>query len=105
VEYPVATIRFAGLTLPVAGGFYNRMFPYPFIRWALRRLNHQGISAVLYLHPWELDLKQPRIPVSPRERLTHYGGRYTLAGKLHRLCRDFTLVPLGDVHREWLSKN
>jgi len=105
VEYPVATIRLGGVTIPVAGGFYWRMLPYPIIRWALRRLNHQGVPAVLYMHPWELDILQPRIPVSPRERLTHYGGRKTLAGKLRHLCHDFKLAPLGEIHRIWLSTN
>ncbi|OGO68428.1 MAG: hypothetical protein A2Z49_08390 [Chloroflexi bacterium RBG_19FT_COMBO_56_12] len=105
VEYPLTTIRILGLTLPIVGGFYTRIFPYYLIRWGLKRLIRQGMFAVLYLHPWELDLGQPRIPVSPRERLTHYGGRKTLANKLRLLCRDFELAPLGEVHQVWLSHN
>jgi len=105
VEYPVAVLRFAGVTLPVAGGFYNRMLPYAVIRRGVALLNRRGASAVLYVHPWELDLFQPRIPVSPRERLTHFGGRASLAPKLRRLFSEFSFAPLGEVHRQWLSSN
>ena len=105
VEYPLATVRLAGVTLPVAGGVYNRWLPAHFTRWAVRRLNCQGVAAVLYLHPWELDRQQPRIPVSPRERLTHYGRRASLEGKLRHLFHDFEFAPLGEVHQQWLSRN
>jgi polysaccharide deacetylase family protein (PEP-CTERM system associated) len=105
VEYPLSTLRLLGRNLPVSGGFYNRMLPYRIIRWSLRTLNRQGIAAILYLHPWELDMHQPRIPVSPRECLTHFGGRASLAGKLRRLSHDFRLAPLGEVHRRWISSH
>jgi polysaccharide deacetylase family protein (PEP-CTERM system associated) len=101
VEYPLTTLRMFGRNFPVAGGFYNRMLPYPVIRWSLRKINRQGMAAILYLHPWELDVHQPRIPVSPREKLTHFGGRASLAGKLRRLSKDFHLTTLGEVNRLW----
>jgi polysaccharide deacetylase family protein (PEP-CTERM system associated) len=105
VEYPLATVRLGTLTLPAVGGVYTRLLPYRLIRWAILRLNKEGIAAILYLHPWELDLAQPRIPVNPRERLTHYGLRSSLAPKLQRLWRDFHFAPLGEVHQAWLQAN
>ncbi len=105
VEYPVATIRAAGLTLPAAGGFYFRIYPYTFIRWSLRSLEKKAQSGVLYMHPWEFDQHQPRIPVTFRERITHFAGRSSWAEKLTRLARDFELVPLGELHRLWLQRN
>jgi polysaccharide deacetylase family protein (PEP-CTERM system associated) len=105
VEYPISTIRLARIPIPVGGGFYWRMLPYAVIHWSLRNINRNGYPAILYLHPWELDAKQRRIPVSPRERLTHYGGRDSLVGKLQRLFQDFELIPLGELHQEWVSLN
>jgi polysaccharide deacetylase family protein (PEP-CTERM system associated) len=105
VEFPVSTVRFMGITWPIAGGFYLRILPYPMVRWGIRRLNRQGFPAVLYTHPWELDLEQPCIPVSPRERVTHFGGRTTLEAKLRLLCRDFQLVPLGELCHQWPSEH
>jgi polysaccharide deacetylase family protein (PEP-CTERM system associated) len=101
MEYPVATVTIGKIVLPIAGGIYNRILPYFFIRWALRKLNYQGVAAVLYLHPWELDLAQPRIPVSLRERLTHYGWRTTLLDKLRRLFRSFAFAPLERINESF----
>lgn len=94
MEFPLSTVRLGGANWPIAGGFYLRMLPYSFVRGAIRRLNDQGQPAVLYMHPWELDLEQPHHPVTPRERLTHYGGRRTLERKLQRLFSEFRFAPL-----------
>jgi polysaccharide deacetylase family protein (PEP-CTERM system associated) len=94
VEFPVSTIRVGGRNVPFAGGFYMRTLPYPLIRWAMRRVNREGLPAILYLHPWELDLEQPRPRVTARERLTHYHGRGTLRSKLERLLSEFSFGPL-----------
>jgi polysaccharide deacetylase family protein (PEP-CTERM system associated) len=97
VEFPASTWSLTGLTIPVAGGFYARMLPGWLVRRGLRRLNEAGRPAILYVHPWELDREQPRVHQTPRERLTHYGGRHTLAGKLARLFTTFTFRPLSDL--------
>lgn len=105
MEYPVSTIRWAGITIPVSGGVYNRFYPYWFIHWAIESLNKRSIPAILYLHPWELDLYQPRIKVSPRERLTHYGNRKTVVNKLRHLLQDFKFNTLGNLHLEYKNLN
>lgn len=94
VEFPLSTVRLGGVNWPVAGGFYIRVWPYAFIRWAIRQLNRQGQPAILYIHPWELDLDQPHHRVTPRERITHYAGRRSLEAKLHRLFGEFRFGPL-----------
>lgn len=96
-EMPVSTIRLGGVNWPMAGGFYLRLLPYPLVRWAIRQLQRQGRPAILYTHPWELDTDQPpHRPITPRERLTHYYGRPTLAAKLEQLFSDFKFIPLGE---------
>jgi polysaccharide deacetylase family protein (PEP-CTERM system associated) len=96
-ELPASTVRVAGKVLPVAGGFYVRAMPYVVTRWALRRLQQAGESAVLYIHPWELDLGQRYGQVTARERVTHYHGRRGLAEKLHRLFSDFRFGTMGEL--------
>lgn len=105
IEYPVATIPIAGITIPVGGGVYNRWLPGFFSRWAYRQLNQQGRPVILYLHPWELDLEQPRIKVSIRELITHYGNRASLADKLRHICRTFNFVTLETLHHEIIQQN
>ena len=75
IEFPLSTVRLGGTNWPIAGGFYLRALPYALVRWSISRLNHQGQPAVMYVHPWELDLGQRYNRVTWRERLTHYHGR------------------------------
>jgi polysaccharide deacetylase family protein (PEP-CTERM system associated) len=96
-ELPASTVRWAGKLWPVAGGFYVRTLPYVVTRWALRRLQQANEPALMYIHPWELDLGQRYGRVTPRERLTHYHGRRGLAAKLHRLFSDFRFGPMSEV--------
>jgi polysaccharide deacetylase family protein (PEP-CTERM system associated) len=60
-EIPLSVVRVAGLSIPVAGGGYFRLYPYWITRAAIRRLNAAGLRANLYLHPWEFDPDQPRM--------------------------------------------
>ncbi|MEO8327864.1 MAG: DUF3473 domain-containing protein, partial [Nitrospirota bacterium] len=55
VEFPLATIRLAGLALPIAGGGYFRLFPYLWTRFGFRALEKEGLPATCYLHPYELN--------------------------------------------------
>jgi polysaccharide deacetylase family protein (PEP-CTERM system associated) len=97
VEFPLATVRLGGLNWPIAGGFYLRALPYALIRRGISRLNRQGQPAVMYMHPWELDLGQQYDRVTFRERITHYYGRRGLKAKLQRLFTDFRFSSLRTV--------
>jgi len=89
-ELPVAALQAAGRTWPAAGGGYFRLLPYGVSRWSLRRINAGGRSAIFYLHPWELDPDQPRMPGIPaKTRFRHYVGLRRTEGRLKRLLRDF----------------
>jgi polysaccharide deacetylase family protein (PEP-CTERM system associated) len=94
VEFPVSTLRVGRHIIPFAGGFYMRSWPYVLIRSAIHRVRREGLPAILYLHPWELDLDQPRPKVTMRERVTHYHGRRSLRGKLEKLLSEFQFGPL-----------
>lgn len=96
-EVPASTVPWAGKVWPVAGGFYVRALPYVVTRWALRRLQAAGEPAVLYIHPWELDIGQRYRQVTARERITHYHGRRGLTAKLHRLFHDFRFGPMSEL--------
>jgi polysaccharide deacetylase family protein (PEP-CTERM system associated) len=95
MEFPLATVRIIGINWPVGGGFYVRTLPYRLIRAGIRHLNQEGQPAVMYVHPWELDLEQRYYQVTFRERITHYHGRKGLQDKLCHLIQDFDFVPLG----------
>jgi hypothetical protein len=74
------------------------MLPYPFIRWAIRRVNAEGHPAVVYLHPWELDTEQPRhLPIPWPDRFVHYANLRTTERKLRALCAAFPFGPVREV--------
>lgn len=90
-EFPVTTLKLFGLGLPVAGGGYFRLYPYPLTRFALRQVNRQeGRPFVFYLHPWELDPHQPRPgKVPPFKAFRHYVNLARTERRFRRLLRDF----------------
>lgn len=98
IEFPASTIRAAGGTWPMAGGFYVRALPYALTRWAMRRLQSQDMPAIIYVHPWELDTGQKYSKVTARERVTHYHGRRGLEAKLNKLLSDFSFGTLDALH-------
>jgi polysaccharide deacetylase family protein (PEP-CTERM system associated) len=89
LEVPLTTVRVAGQRLPCAGGGYFRLLPYSLFRWSLRRVNSEGMSAVFYLHPWEIDPGQPRIKASLKSRFRHYTNLERTEGRLRNLLREF----------------
>lgn len=97
-EFPLSTIAGLGLRFPVAGGGYFRLLPYAVTKWAIRHLNrHEGQPGIVYLHPWELDPGQPRMPVGRLTHLRHSVNTHTTALKLRRLLGEFQFAPVRDV--------
>jgi hypothetical protein len=88
-EFPPATAVWAGLRVPTAGGGYFRHFPYALTRRAFRACAAAGSPGVFYIHPWEVDADQPRMPVPWLARVRHYRGITRTLERLDRLLSDF----------------
>jgi polysaccharide deacetylase family protein (PEP-CTERM system associated) len=98
VEVPGSTVQVGRMNLPVAGGGYFRIFPYAWTKWGIARLNnHDRRPAVFYLHPWELDPSQPRLPTSFLGRFRHYRNLHRTEDRLRTLLKDFSFGPLRTV--------
>ncbi len=89
VEFPPLTVRLGPLRLPFGGGGYFRLWPYAVFRRVLAARVRAGQPALLYLHPWELDPDQPRLPAG------------WLAGRRHRLNLRHTRPRLLRLLREF----
>jgi polysaccharide deacetylase family protein (PEP-CTERM system associated) len=100
VEFPVATLRFAGRNLPVGGGGYFRLLPGVLTRAAIAALERRGRPAALYLHPWELDPEQPRVPAPPLKRWRHYLNLERTLPRLDALLARFEFGTMAEVLRE-----
>jgi polysaccharide deacetylase family protein (PEP-CTERM system associated) len=103
-EFPVSTIRLGKLNWPVAGGGYFRLFPLWLTRRAIYHLNGLGQPAVIYLHPWEFDTDQPRIPNAPLlSRFRHYVNIDKTESRLRTLLSKFQFGPLCNVFANYLE--
>ncbi len=97
-EFPPAVVKRLGQNLPTGGGGYFRFFPYFVTKSWLRSINTQDRPFVFYIHPWEVDPDQPRIPGAPlKSRFRHYLNLTRTAPRLTRLLKDFEFAPLRDV--------
>jgi polysaccharide deacetylase family protein (PEP-CTERM system associated) len=111
VEVPLSTVRAAGRNLPVAGGGYFRLLPYPLIERAVRAVHSEGLPFVSYCHPYEFrrePLVHPRLP-GPlgAARAALLGAKFnlrrqTMRDKLARLLERFPFTSFEDALRDAL---
>jgi polysaccharide deacetylase family protein (PEP-CTERM system associated) len=100
-EYPLSTTRIGGVNVPVGGGGYLRLFPYSFSKWAIKRLNKiETKPSIVYIHPWELDPRQPHLNVNWRSRFRHYINLHKTEGVLKSLLKDFSFGTMEELHNE-----
>lgn len=100
IEVPPSTVRLGPLTLPCAGGGYLRLLPWSLTLWAMRRIEREGHGGVIYVHPWELDPRQPRLAMSRARTWRHRVGLRRVERRLERLLERLSLGSLSDLLAE-----
>jgi polysaccharide deacetylase family protein (PEP-CTERM system associated) len=95
LELPLSVYRIPIVhkNIPIAGGFYLRLFPYSFIKHAIRKSNKMGQPVIFYIHPWEFDPKQPRIK---ELKWYHYYRLGSTERKFKKLLKDFNFSSIMD---------
>ena len=96
VEYPITTFRLGKRNMPVGGGGYLRMLPFWYTRFGIRRLKAEGMPLVAYVHPWEIDSTQPRMPGRWKSQLRHYTNLHKTAGRVQKLLRGGNFTSFRD---------
>jgi polysaccharide deacetylase family protein (PEP-CTERM system associated) len=107
-EVPPSTTKLFNVRVPVAGGGYFRLFPYPIFRQLIRRVEKEGIPLVMYFHPWELDPQQPKMGGAILSRFRHYLNLHKTEMRLQKLLQEFRFAPIHEaieVVRETCRKN
>jgi polysaccharide deacetylase family protein (PEP-CTERM system associated) len=98
IEVPASTVRVAGANLPIGGGGYFRLLPYWWTSWGIGRVNQvEGRPTVFYLHPWEIDPAQPRLPAPLGARVRHYRNLHLTEGRLRRLMQRFAFGTMAEL--------
>jgi polysaccharide deacetylase family protein (PEP-CTERM system associated) len=105
IEVPGSTVQWGPLNMPVAGGGYFRIFPYAVTSWGISRINRvERRPAIFYMHPWEIDPSQPRLPAGLLTRWRHYRNLHATEARLRRLIADFDFGPVKTVLRQAFSE-
>jgi len=103
VECPPAALDWFGTNWPVAGGGYFRLLPGALARGAISRINRAGRPAVLYMHPYELDVdgiayhKAHGVNVGWMRHCSQSLFRGRIEERLHRLLSRFRFTTLRDL--------
>jgi polysaccharide deacetylase family protein (PEP-CTERM system associated) len=97
LEFPGSVLNVGGRQLGFAGGGYFRLLPYELVRAGIRRLERDGQGVNTYLHPWEIDPGQPRMPLPAKTRLRCYGNLGRTEGKLRHLLREFRFTSFAEL--------
>jgi polysaccharide deacetylase family protein (PEP-CTERM system associated) len=92
VEFPITAVDVMGKPMCFFGGGYLRLFPYPVIKQMAKRALDEERPVIFYVHPREIDPKQPRMPLSRRRRFTCYVNLKSTRPKMQRILRDFRVT-------------
>lgn len=95
-EFPLSVYKLPYKNIPIAGGFYLRLFPYWFTKNSIKRINKEVKPAIVYLHPWEIDVGQPK---SLEFKRYHYYNLSSTEHKIKQLLKDFRFTSI----KEWLQ--
>jgi polysaccharide deacetylase family protein (PEP-CTERM system associated) len=96
LEFPLTVWSWAGLRVPICGGFYLRALPLKFVLFALRQVNRQR-PFVLYVHPWETFAGTPRLALPLSSRLITYYHLQDMMARLTTLLDAFSFAPMRTV--------
>ena len=93
-EVPLSCIQLFNLRIPFGGGAYFRFYPFSLSRLLMKMCNKQGRSFIFYLHPWEIDIFQPKMSLPFPKNLRHYYNIKNTIVKFSDIldCFSFTTV-------------
>ncbi|MFA0823672.1 MAG: polysaccharide deacetylase family protein [Methanomethylovorans sp.] len=95
LEYPLSILKI-GKNIPIAGGFYLRIFPTLFLKNAIKTVN-KNRPVVLYIHPWETCAMTPVVPMPRYSKLITYYGIKSSLKKVENLLISFKFAPIREV--------
>lgn len=97
LEFPLTTANLFGYRMPAAGGGYFRLYPYALSRWLFSKATAGNTPAIFYLHPWEIDADQPRVPgAGLLSRFRHYNNLDRCLPRLQKLLAEFPFGTVSD---------
>ena len=97
-EYPLTTFRVAGHSFPVGGGGYLRLLPSWYTSMGIKRAHNDGLPIITYIHPWEIDTEQPRLPIKFPSSLRHYLNLARTYDRLAQMLHEEAFTSFRESH-------
>jgi polysaccharide deacetylase family protein (PEP-CTERM system associated) len=89
-ELPVSNLTIADRVIPLGGGGYFRLLPFPVFKIGMEYVLKKDKAFVFYAHPWEFDPAQPRVNQASRGfKFRHYVNLHRTEKKLTALLNTF----------------
>ena len=92
MEFPITVARAFGRPICFFGGGYLRLFPYPLIKRMAKKVLAEGRPVIFFVHPREIDPKQPRLPMGALRKFKSYVNLDTTEKKIRNLLDDFEVT-------------
>lgn len=95
IEFPMSVLKI-GCNIPISGGFYLRVLPLWFLKYAIRKVNEER-PVILYIHPWETYSGTPKLKLPFFPKFVTYYGIESTPRKLEALLSEFKFEPIKNI--------
>ncbi len=90
ITIPPGTRKIFNNNIPFSGGAYFRLLPLGIIKSFSKYVNRkENMPVVFYLHPREIDPKQPKLKLSIKDYVIHYYGIGGCENKLVQILKSY----------------
>ncbi|MGP1597914.1 XrtA system polysaccharide deacetylase [Peptoanaerobacter stomatis] len=94
IEVPMSVTNIFGRNIGYSGGAYFRLFPLNLITKKTIFNNNMGNPTIFYIHPREIDIDQPRLKLTFKDKMIHYYGIRFCLNKLERLLKIYKFITI-----------
>ncbi|MDE3166507.1 MAG: polysaccharide deacetylase family protein [Acidobacteriota bacterium] len=99
-EFPITVVKILHHPFCFFGGGYLRMAPWWLIRRGAESVLHEERPVVFYIHPREIDPRQPRLPMSAIRRFKCYVNLGTTEEKVRHILSTFSCTTFAGFLRD-----
>lgn len=96
IEFPISTIKIFNKRLAFLGGGYLRLLPKRSILFCAENKVRKGEPLILYLHPRDIDINQPRLNLGRIRAFRSYVGLKTTLDKTRILLEKYPWITFGE---------
>ena len=97
IEFPQTLVDFGLFRLSCFGGGYLRLFPKSFFLLMSEWIEKKNRPLIIYIHPRDIDILQPKIHFSPLKRFRHYINISKTEHKLFDITERFKFTSFENV--------